>query len=171
MSAPVQIRNSASSNTLATLAPFIGAAVAGVLAFRAMSSDTARGPVFLLFIFALGCLGWGLFKASGGFDSGVQVTLDSHGFRDKRAGDVLVPWATVRSAGLVHGNHGGPTLVNFELTGPLPEAIKYSNANALNLMLPGNGHTVHMEMSSLDISEGEIMAAIRRFAPGVKVGR
>jgi len=171
MSAPVEIRNSAASNTFQIIAPFVGAAVAGVLAFRAISSEMTRGPVFLLIVFALGCLGWGLFKAASGFDSGVQVTLDAKGFRDKRAGDVLVPWETVRSAGLVHGNHGGPTLVNFELTGPLPEAIKYSNANALGLMLPGGGHTVHMEMSSLDISETEMMAAIRRLAPGVKVGR
>ena len=171
MSAPVEIRNSASSNSFAVIAPFIGAVVAGVLAFRALSSDTARGPVFLLIVFAVGCLGWGLFKASSGFDSGVQVVLDTKGFRDKRAGDVLVPWETVRSAGLVHGNHGGPTLVNFELTGEMPEAIKYSGANALNLMLPGGGKTVHMEMSSLDISEGEMMAAIRRLAPDVKVGR
>lgn len=171
MSAPVEIRNSQSSNTLAVITPFIGAAVAGVLAFRAMSSDTARGPVFLLFAFAVGCLGWGLYKAGSGFDSGVQVVLDSQGFRDKRAGDVLVPWETVQRVGLVHGNHGGPTLVNFELTGEMPEAIKYSNANAVDLMLPGGGNTVHMEMSSLDISEADMMAAIRRLAPGVKVGR
>lgn len=169
MSAPVEIRNSASSNTFAVIAPFIGAAVAGVLAVRSLSSDTARGPVFLLVVFAIGCLGWGLYRASSGFDSGVQVVLDAQGFRDSRAGDVLVPWETVRSVGLVHGNHGGPTLVNFELTGALPEAIKYSNANAVNLMLPGGGNIVHMEMSSLDISEADMMAAIRRFAPGVKV--
>ncbi|QKC94042.1 hypothetical protein [Mesorhizobium sp. NZP2298] len=80
MSAPVEIRNSASSNTFQVIAPFIGAAVAGVLAFRGLSSDGARGPVFLLIAFAIGCLRWGLFKASSGFDSGVQVTLDSRGF-------------------------------------------------------------------------------------------
>ncbi|QPC89928.1 hypothetical protein [Mesorhizobium sp. INR15] len=171
MSTPVEIRNSASSNTFAIIAPFIGAAVAGVLLLRGLSSGGSRGPVFLLGLFAVGCVGWGLFKASSGFDGGVQVTLDAKGFRDKRGGDVLVPWDTVRSAGIVHGNHGGPTLVNFELTGELPEAIKYSNANALNLMLPGGGHSVHMEMSSLDISEGDMMAAIRRLAPDVKVGR
>ncbi|WP_172347760.1 hypothetical protein [Mesorhizobium sp. NZP2298] len=43
----------------------------------------------------------------------------------------------MKSVRLVHGNHGGPTLVNFELTGKLPEAIQYSNANALNLLLQG----------------------------------
>ena len=123
VSAPVEIRNSQSSSTLQVIAPFIGAAVAGVLAFRAISSDTARGPVFLLIAFAVGCLGWGLYKAASGFDSGVQVVLDSKGFRDKRAGDVLVPWEAVQGVGLVHGNHGGPTLVNFELTGKLREAL------------------------------------------------
>ncbi|UVK42691.1 hypothetical protein BPNPMPFG_004394 [Mesorhizobium sp. AR07] len=33
------------------------AAVVGVLTFVAHSSDTARGPVFLLILFAVGCLG------------------------------------------------------------------------------------------------------------------
>ncbi|KAA3441816.1 hypothetical protein C7I87_33625 [Mesorhizobium sp. SARCC-RB16n] len=90
------------------------------MGFRALSSDGAHGRVFPLFVFALGCLDWGLFKASSGFDSRVQVTVDAKGFRDKRAGDALMPWQTVRRA-RVHGNHGGPTLVNFELTGPMPE--------------------------------------------------
>ena len=171
MSAPLEIRNSASSNTFQVIAPFVGAAIAGVLALRALSSDAARGPVFLLIAFAVGCLGWGLFKASSGFDASVQVTLDAKGFRDRRAGDVLVPWDKVRSAGLVHGNHGGPTLVNFELTGGLPDEIKYASANALNLMLPVAGNTVHMEISSLDVSEPDMIAAIHRLAPHVKLGR
>ena len=91
MSAPVEIRNSVSSNTFQVIAPFIGAAVAGVLAFRGLSSDGSRGPVLLLIAFAVGCLGWGLYRTGTGFDGGVQVTLDSQGFRDRRGGDVLVP--------------------------------------------------------------------------------
>ena len=51
------------------------------------------------------------------------------------------------SVRLQHGNHGRPTLVNFELSGPLPKAIKWLNANALNLK------------------------PIRRRAPDEKVGR
>ncbi|WP_189521974.1 MULTISPECIES: hypothetical protein [unclassified Mesorhizobium] len=49
------------------------------------------------------------------------MTLDAKGFRDRPAGEVLVPWQTVQRVALVHGNHGGPTLVNLKLTGPMPE--------------------------------------------------
>lgn len=47
MPTPIQIRNAGSSSTFAIIAPFIGAAVAGVLAFRRPSSDGAPGPVFV----------------------------------------------------------------------------------------------------------------------------
>lgn len=44
--------------TFQVIAQFVGAVVAGVLAVRALSSDAARGPMFLVILFAVGCLGW-----------------------------------------------------------------------------------------------------------------
>jgi hypothetical protein len=35
---------------------------------------------------------WALFMARGAFDTKVQVVLDAKGFRDRRGGDVLMPW-------------------------------------------------------------------------------
>ncbi|MER8429337.1 hypothetical protein [Mesorhizobium caraganae] len=96
--------------------------------------------------------------------------LDENGFRDRRLGDVLVPWDKVVSVHLSSPGKGSG-MVNFELTGEPPDEIKYAPANALNLVLPFGGNTVHMEVSSLDVRGQDIVEAIKTFAPHVVVRR
>lgn len=95
--------------------------------------------------------------------------LNSQGFRDTRAGDVLVPWSKVKSVRLAAGGKGA-AMLNFELTGEPPDAIKYSSANAFGLM-PFCRNTVHMEISSLDSRGQDLVDAVKTFAPHVVVRR
>ncbi|GLS38520.1 hypothetical protein GCM10010869_41150 [Mesorhizobium tianshanense] len=118
-------------------------------------------------VLALGCLGRGLFLARGAFDTGVQVVLDAVGFRDRRGGGVLVPWEKVRSVSPVSDEDSA--MINFELTEPPPDAIRYAPANALGLLLPFGKNTVRMEIASLDATGADMIAAIRRLAPHVAV--
>ncbi len=97
------------------------------------------------------------------------MVLDASGFRDRRGGDVLVPWDKVRSAHLTSGS--GSEMISFELTEPPPDAIRYAPANALGRLLPFGKNIVHMEVSSLDITGADMIAAIRRLAPHVAVLR
>lgn len=167
MSAPVEIRNSAIGKLLPAIGPFLISGIFGFFALKGFSSGAPGGGVLLVAVLALGCLGLGLFIARGAFDTSVQVVLDADGFRDRRGGGVLVPWQTVRGVRLVSGQ--GSSMLSFELTGP--DAIRHAPASALRRALPFAGNTVHMEVSSLDMSGADMMAAIRRLAPGVRVGR
>ena len=125
----------------------------------------------MLWIALLGaaCLGLGFFIARGAFDTSVKVVLNSQGFRDTRAGDVLVPWSKVKSVRLAAGGKGA-AMLNFELTGEPPDEIRYSAANAFGLM-PFGKTTVHMEISSLDVRGQDLVDAVRKFAPHVVVKR
>jgi hypothetical protein len=169
MSAPVEIRNSAMGKLLPAIGPFLIAATFGFFALEGLASGAPGGGVLLVAVLALGCLGLGFFIARGAFDTSVQVVLDADGFRDRRGGDVLVPWRTVRSVRLVSGQ--GSAMLSFDLMGPPPDAIRPAPANALRRVLPFGGNTVHMEVSSLDMSGADMIAAIRRLAPHVGVGR
>ncbi|WP_287120269.1 hypothetical protein [Mesorhizobium sp.] len=75
----------------------------------------------------------------------------------------------MRSVHLASGR--GAAMVSFELTEPLPDAIRYARANALGLLLPFGKSIVHMAISSLDITGADMIAAIRRLAPQVAVLR
>lgn len=97
------------------------------------------------------------------------MVLNSHGFRDARAGDVLVPWSKVKSVRLATGGKGS-AMLNFELTGEPPDEIKYSSANAFGLM-PFGRTTVHMEISSLAVRGEDLVDAVKKFAPHVVVRR
>ena len=167
MSAPVEIRNSAMGKLLPAIGPFLISGIFGFFALKGLASGAPGRGVLLVAVLGLGCLGLGLFIARGAFDTSVQVVLDDRGFRDRRAGDVLVPWQTVRSVRLVSGQ--GSSMLSFELTGP--DAIHHTPANALRRVLPLAGNTVHMEVSSLDMSGADMMEAIRRLAPHVGMGR
>ncbi|MFT3865225.1 MAG: hypothetical protein QM729_13190 [Solirubrobacterales bacterium] len=63
-------------------------------------------------LLAAACLGLGAFIARGAFDTSVKVVLNSQGFRDTRAGDVLVPWSKVRGVRLAAGGKGA-AMLNF----------------------------------------------------------
>ncbi|PAQ05510.1 hypothetical protein [Mesorhizobium temperatum] len=166
MSAPVEIRNSLTGKLFPALGPFLIAAIFGFFALKGLASGAPAGRLLWVAVLALGCLALGLFLARGAFDTGVQVVLDDRGFRDRRGGDVLVPWEKVRR---VHpGKDAG--MISFELTEPPPDAIRYAPANALGLLLPFGKNIVHMEISSLDITGADMIAAIRRLAPHVAVG-
>jgi len=60
-------------------------------------------------------------------------------------------------------------MVSFALNDEPPIEIRHAPANALNLVLPFGGNTVHMEINSLDMSGPDIIEAVRRFAPHVVV--
>ncbi|MFD2053892.1 hypothetical protein ACFSQT_12585 [Mesorhizobium calcicola] len=81
-----------------------------------------------------------------------------------------MPWRDVRSVRLASGGKGA-AMLNFELTGEPPDAIKFAPANALGLMLPFGRSMVHMEISSLDVRGEDMIEAIRTFAPHVTVAR
>ncbi|MET2829974.1 hypothetical protein [Mesorhizobium shangrilense] len=169
MSASVELHNSATGKIFPAVGPFLISGIFGVFALMGLASGAPVGGVLLVAVVALGCLGFGFFIAHGAFDTSAQVVLDEHGFRDRRGGDVLVPWRTVRSVRLVSGQ--GSSMLSFELTGPPPDAIRHAPANALARFLPFGGNTVHMEVSSLDMSGADMMAAIHQLAPYVRVGR
>ncbi|RWN50994.1 hypothetical protein [Mesorhizobium sp.] len=167
MSAPVEIRNSPTGKLFPAIGPFLIAAIFSFFALKGLASGAPGRELFVVAVLALGCLWLGLFLARGAFDTGVQVMLDDRGFRDRRGGDVLVPWEKVRSAHLTSGE--GAAMISFELTELPPDAIRYAPANALGRWLPFGKNIVHMEISSLDITGADMIAAIRRLAPHVAV--
>ena len=169
MSAPLELRNSATGKIFPAIGPLLIGAIFGFGALSGLAAGANSGHVLVIALVALGCLGLGYVIARGAFDRSVQVTLDSQGFRDARAGDVLVPWAMVKSVHLTSGK--GAAMLNFELTREPPDEIKYAPANALDRMLPFGKNIVHMEVSSLDVRGQDMVEAIKTFAPHVVVRR
>lgn len=169
MAAPLEIRNSASGKILPALGPSLIGAMFGFGALQGVASGADSGRVLVIALLAVACLALGFYIARGAFDASVKVTIDSRGFRDARAGDVLVPWNKVRSVRLAAGGKGA-AMLNFELTEEPPDAIKYAAANAFGLM-PFGKTIVHMEISSLDIRGDDMVEAVRKFAPHVVVRR
>ena len=168
MSAPLELRNSPTGKIFPAIGPFIIGAMFGFGALQGLASGAEGGHVLVIALMAVACLGLGASIARGAFDTSVKVTLDQRGFRDSRAGDVLVPWREVRSVRLTSGK--GAAMLNFELTEEPPDAIKYSSANAFGLM-PFGKTTVHMEISSLDVRGEDLVDAVKKFAPHVVVRR
>ncbi|RRH90156.1 hypothetical protein EH240_33295 [Mesorhizobium tamadayense] len=169
MSAPLEIRNSPTGKIFPALGPFL---IGGIFAFGALqgvASGADGGRVLWIALLSVACLGLGASIARGAFDTSVKVTLDQRGFRDSRAGDVLVPWSKVQSVRLAAGGKGA-AMLNFELTEEPPDAIKYAAANAFGLM-PFGKTTVHMEISSLDVRGQDMVDAVKKFAPHVVVRR
>jgi len=169
MSAPLEIRNSVSGKILPAVGPFLLGGIFGFGALQGAASGTDGGHVLWIALLCAACLGLGVFIARGAFDTSVKVTLDSQGFRDARAGDVLVPWSKVLGVRLASGGKGA-AMLNFELTEEPPDAIKYSSANAFGLM-PFGKTIVHMEISSLDVRGDDLVDAVKKFAPHVVVRR
>ncbi|TRC96055.1 hypothetical protein FJV76_26260 [Mesorhizobium sp. WSM4303] len=169
MSAPLELRNSVTGKIFPAIGPLLIGAIFGFGALSGLAAGADGGHVLVIALVAFGCLGLGYVIARGAFDSSVQVTLDSHGFRDARAGDVLVPWAMVKSVHLTSGK--GSAMLNFELTREPPDEIKYAPANALDLVLPFGRNIVHMEISSLDVRGQDVVDAVKKFAPHVVVRR
>ncbi|WP_027169977.1 hypothetical protein [Mesorhizobium sp. WSM3224] len=169
MPAPLEIRNSPSGKILPAVGPFLLGGIFGFGALQGVASSADGGHVLWIALLAAACLGLGVFIARGAFDTSVKVTLDSQGFRDARAGDVLVPWSKVKSVRLAAGGKGA-AMLNFELTGEPPDEIKYSSANVFGLV-PFGKTTVHMEISSLDVRGDDMVDAVRKLAPHVAVRR
>ena len=167
MPAPLEIRNSASGKLLPALGPFLIGGIFGFGALQGVAAGASGGHVLVIALLGVTCLALGFFIARGAFDTSVKVTLDSHGFRDRRAGDVLVPWRKVKSVRLASGGKGA-AMLNFELTEEPPDEIRYAAANAFGLM-PFGRTIVHMEISSLDIRGDDMVDAVKKFAPHVAV--
>ncbi|WP_192179412.1 hypothetical protein [Mesorhizobium amorphae] len=169
MSAPLELRNSVTGKIFPAIGPFIIGAMFGFGALQGLASGADGGHVLVIALLAVACLALGASIARGAFDTSVKVVLDSQGFRDRRAGDVLVPWRDVRSVRLTSGK--GSAMLNFELIEEPPDAIKYAPANALSRILPFGKTIVHMEVSSLDVRGEDMIDAIRQLAPHVVVAR
>ena len=120
VSTPVEIRNIPTGKMISAIGPFLIAAIFGLFALKGLASGAPGERVFLVAVLALGCLALGLFFARGAFDTKVEVVLDATGFRDRRAGDVLVPWENMRSAR--HASGQGSAMINFELADEFPDA-------------------------------------------------
>lgn len=119
MSAPVEIRNSTTGKLFPALAPFLLAGLFGFFMLQGLSpsSITSGRVVLLMAVLALCCLGIGLFMARGIRDTSVQVVLDANGFRDRRRGDVLVPWAK-RAFLLCDGRAASPSRAAWRTSHP-----------------------------------------------------
>lgn len=169
MAAPLEIRNSPTGKIFPAFGPFLIGGVFGFGALQGVAAGANGGHVLWIALLSVACLALGFFIARGAFDTSVKVTLDSQGFRDARAGDVLVPWSKVRSVRLASGGKGA-AMLNFELTEEPPDAIKYSAANAFGIM-PFGKTIVHMEISSLDMRGDAMVDAVKTFAPHVVVRR
>lgn len=166
MSAPIEIRNSPRKWLVRSVAVFVVAAILGFLAFKAIEAGAGRGPVSLTVALTLGALALALYDVRRAYDGQVQVVLDERGFRDRRAGNVLVPWERVRAAGTISIRNA--RFVTFRLDGPMPRALKYAHPFAM--ALPGFDETlVRMDVTVLDRSLADILAAVRGFAPHVAV--
>ncbi|TGV08671.1 hypothetical protein EN816_32735 [Mesorhizobium sp. M8A.F.Ca.ET.173.01.1.1] len=159
MSAPVELRNSPTNKFSSVAGSLLMAAIFGFYTLKGLANGADGGRVFLVALLALGFLGFGGYMVRGAFDTSVKVVLDENGFRDRRLGDVLVPWHRVQSVRLSSSGKGSG-MVSFELTGEPSDAL----ANALF-----GGNTVRMEVNSLDMSGLDIVAAIKRLAPHVAV--
>ncbi|RVC79471.1 hypothetical protein EN745_15915 [Mesorhizobium sp. M4A.F.Ca.ET.022.05.2.1] len=169
MAAPLELHNSATGKILPAIGPLLIGAIFAFGVVQGIAAGANSGHVLVIALLGAGCLALGFFLARGAFDTSVKVVLDSQGFRDRRAGDVLVPWRKVRSVRLTSGK--GSAMLNFELTEEPPDAIKYAPANVVNLILPFGKTIVHMEVSSLDVRGDDMLDAIRKFAPHVVVNR
>ena len=169
MAAPLEIRNSPTGKLFPALGPFLIGGIFGFGALQGVAAGADGGHVLWIALLGAACLGLGASIARGTFDNSVKVTLNSHGFRDSRAGDVLVPWSKVLSVRLAAGGKGA-AMLNFELTEEPPDAIRYSSANAFGLM-PFGRNIVHMEISSLDARGEDLVDAVKKFAPHVVVRR
>ncbi|MEW6630234.1 MAG: hypothetical protein AB1440_05135 [Pseudomonadota bacterium] len=169
MASPLEIRNSVSGKIFPAIGPLLIGAIFGFGALQGVASGASGGAVLWIALLAISCLALGFYIARGAFDSSVKVVLNSQGFRDARAGDVLVPWSKVLSVRLASGGKGA-AMLNFELTEEPPDAIRYSAANAFGIM-PFGKTTVHMEISSLDVRGEDMVDAVKAFAPYVEVRR
>jgi hypothetical protein len=169
MSQPFEIRNRGGTGMLSALLMLAGAAGFGFLALKGVELGSGRGPVFLAAVVALGVLGLGLSFLRRAFDKRVQVVLEREGFRDRRLGNVMVPWADVRQARYVSVRRY--QAIVFKLDRPVPPRIRYSSGiRAVSMALPWMDETMlRMDITGLDWSGADILAAVRELAPHVTV--
>ena len=125
MSQPFELRSRPGRRIFGAVLTFAVAAMLGFLAAKAVELDAERWVMFLTGLLALGALAFGLHELRRARDRRVKVVLDSEGFRDRRAGNVMVPWADVREV----------------------EYISVRNLKVIAFSgLKGNSHWVHMEI-------------------------
>jgi hypothetical protein len=170
MSSPLILGNAPLGKLVPALGPLMVGAIFAFFAPKVFSMGTSAGRMVTFMALALGFLGLGLVLGRGAFDRTVQVVLNEAGFRDRRGGDVLVTWDQVALVIPLSSFGGGSGVIHFELTGPVPEAVQLAPSNLMNSILPFGKRTIRMEISSLDTTEQEVLEAIRRLGPEVKVG-
>ena len=106
------------------------------------------------------------------FNDRIVVTLSPDGFRDRRAGDVLMPWTKVARLRKVYGpNSSG--MVRFELTedpGPRMHYDPISSSGRLAAPLLFDGRQINVQTASLDISQDDFIKAALDFAPHIVIG-
>src|SRR5262249_5852496 len=133
MSGPFEIRKdpgkasfmlSPGKGIFGALLMFAVAAILGYLALKAVEYGSGLRAELVGGGLALCRLAPGIRRWRSASDRSVQVVLDSEGFRDRRGGNVLVPWADVREASY-HSVRRFKMIV-FKLAGPVPPAIRYT---------------------------------------------
>ena len=106
------------------------------------------------------------------FDDRIIVTFSPEGFRDRRAGDVLVPWTMVaRLRKAYEPDSSG--IVRFELIedpGPRMHFDPLSSSGRLAAPLLFDGRQINVETASLDIAQDDMIAAALEFAPHLAIG-
>src|SRR5262245_48190357 len=143
MSQTCEIRDSPGEGTFRILRALLMFVVAGMLGLLVLTGVDlhGRGRALLVVAGALVALAFGIHDLRRAFDRRIQVVLDGTGFRDRRAGNVLVPWIDVREARLVSVHHSGAArkfeVILFRLDGAVPAGIRYSSgASAMAMAMP-----------------------------------
>ena len=106
------------------------------------------------------------------FDNRAVVILTSEGFRDRRAGDVLIPWRLVTRVRRVVGPKSSG-IVRFDLTEDPGSQMHYdliSSSGRLAAPLLFDGRQINIETASLDISQDDLIKAALEFAPHIEIG-
>lgn len=170
---PLQILKSRPVNGVQAVAVGAIAAILGIGIVRAMIVGTTASPeriwlVVGLFVVSAGCA---CYYAWQSVSRNVQVTFVAEGFRDARAGNVLVPWSDVRAAEYVSAFGQGAALVVFHLNSMPSDDIGYdmmSSSGRFDLPMADN-RRVQVEVASLALSHQDFLRAVSRFAPHVEI--
>jgi hypothetical protein len=106
------------------------------------------------------------------FDNRIVVTLTAEGLRDRRTGNVLIPWTMIARLRKV-ASPDSSGIVRFELTedpGPRVHYDLMSSSGRFAAPLISDGRQINVETASLDIDQDEFIKAALDFAPHIVVG-
>jgi hypothetical protein len=167
---PLEIRYNFSGNLVAVFATL---AIAGILAFYLIYA-AILGKFGERWFFGLAACGafltLGVYHGRHMFDNRAVLTFTPQGFRDRRAGNVLVPWTMVES-GRISPLGKGEVLVIFTLNADPDERMTYhlmSSSGRLDWPF-FDGRRINIGTNALDLSPQDMLTAAKEFAPHIEI--